>query len=113
MNYLIAAHKRIIVMQQTPELDYEPGDCGPQAKAPGARCTITRARQEAYLDEYKRLFDPLLKKYPQIAVVDPLDIFCDQQLCYSSRDGIMLYHDLRHLSMEGSQYLGRKIAMPE
>ncbi|MDB5804182.1 MAG: acyltransferase 3 [Betaproteobacteria bacterium] len=111
VQYLAAAHKRIIVVQQTPELGYGSGDCAP-AIAPGAICKSARAIQEGYLDEYKRLFDPLLKKYPAIAVVDPLDIFCDREFCYSTRDGVALYHDPRHLSKEGSQYLGRRITMP-
>jgi len=113
VKYLSDAHKRIIVIQQTPELDYELGDCALPADAPDARCKTARAKQEAYLDEYKRLFDPLLKKYPAIAVVDPLDIFCDPKFCYSTRDGIALYHDARHLSKEGSQYLGQRISMPD
>ena len=113
VKLLSDAGKRIVFIHQTPELDYRLSDCAPERDAPPGQCRVERRREEAYLDEYKRLLAPLLRQYPAIAVVDPLTQFCDAAFCYSMRDSVLLYRDGLHLSRGGSAWLGERIALPE
>lgn len=42
-------------------------------------------------------------------VISLVDFMCDQEKCKSSIDGIFLYRDPWHLSVEGSQYVGKQM----
>jgi len=112
VKYLMSANKHIIFVHQTPELDYELSDCVSHPQMPEEKCKSDRRKVQGYLAEYRRMLDPLLKKYPSIVVLDPLEIFCDARFCYSKRDDIVLYRDDLHLSKAGSIYLGQRISLP-
>jgi peptidoglycan/LPS O-acetylase OafA/YrhL len=42
-------------------------------------------------------------------VISLVDFMCDQAKCKSSKDGVFLYRDPWHLSIEGSQYVGKQM----
>lgn len=113
IRLLTEAGKKVVFIHQTPELDYRITACMPRPGPASGTCAVTRSKEEAYLNEYKPLIASLLRAHPRVAVVDPLDIFCDASLCHSTRDGVPLYRDSLHLSMEGSRHLGRGISLPE
>ncbi|MDB5806658.1 MAG: hypothetical protein JWN73_3980 [Betaproteobacteria bacterium] len=84
-----------------------------QGRGAAGTCWRGGRRDEAYLDEYKRLLAPLRRQYPAIAAVDPLPLFCDTAFCYPTRNGVLLYRDGLHLSRGGSAWLGTRISLPQ
>ena len=58
--------------------------------------------QRAQEDEMLR---DLRRKVPDLAVYDPLGVLCDAGRCYLMRDGVLLYRDNHHLSVNGSKRL--------
>jgi hypothetical protein len=46
-------------------------------------------------------------------VISLVDFMCDQAICKSSIDGVFLYRDPWHLSVEGSQYVGKQLNFHE
>ena len=47
-------------------------------------------------------------KHPQLIVMDPKEIVCDETLCVSTLDNIPLFLDRNHLNDMGSRVLGRR-----
>ncbi len=52
--------------------------------------------------EYRNFVYKLQKKYNRVHILDPKDLFCDDENCYAFRYGKMLYADDDHHSVEGS-----------
>lgn len=112
VKYFQDAGKRVIFMHQTPELDYRLDDCAPR-RGEAASCRTALAKEMAYLGEYRNIVEPMLKRHPEVAVVDPVGLFCDREFCYPRRDGIDLYRDDVHLSRQGSAWLGARVTLPD
>jgi peptidoglycan/LPS O-acetylase OafA/YrhL len=45
----------------------------------------------------------------RVKVVDPADLFCDSDYCYATRDGISLYFDGDHISVEGGRIIAKHL----
>jgi peptidoglycan/LPS O-acetylase OafA/YrhL len=54
------------------------------------------------------LFIRLEERYSDLIIIDPKDVMCDEQYCFSSLNGIPLFLDKNHLNDEGSRALGRQ-----
>ncbi len=113
IQLLQAAGKKVIVLKQTPELDYFPVECF--GKRPVTiseqllNCEIPVESVRKYLAGYEGAMDAVLKVFPAITVWDPVDYFCDARKCFSMLDGKPLYRDNLHLSVYGSGYLAGKL----
>ncbi len=46
---------------------------------------------------------------PEVTVVDPAELFCDNQYCYAGKGGQSWYFDDDHLSVVGAEVVARKI----
>ena len=67
-----------------------------------SECKIT---YEAYMiraGEYRNRFKEISSKYPNITILDPQNLYCDDMYCYAIKDGKMLYADDDHHSTDGS-----------
>jgi hypothetical protein len=52
----------------------------------------------------------LLKELdPMVMVVDPADLFCRQDYCYVSKNGVALYFDDNHMSIAGSRIVAEHL----
>ena len=69
---------------------------------------IDKIKYDMYYEKegkyYQKVFK-LLEKYPKIKIIDLRDILCDKDYCYIVKDGLFLYRDENHLSIEGSFYV--------
>jgi len=106
IEYLDKIGKKVILLVDIPELTFFPKDCLRSHNA----CTYNRndllKRQALMRGEYEKL----KKKYPQILIYDPIDIFCKEDLCQSTYFGRSMYRDSHHLSLYGSEIYGQKFA---
>ena len=57
--------------------------------------------------EYRKKIEQIGKKYPNITLLDPKDLYCDQSYCYTVKYGKMLYADDDHHSVDGSKIQAR------
>lgn len=98
---------RVVFGHQGPVLGFDPAACPPGAAMPA--CTITRAavldRQRAYREEA----ETVLREFPQVARVDPLDIFCDACVCHVVREGVMMSRDDDHAGVLGAGLIAQAI----
>ena len=53
--------------------------------------------------EYRSRVKQMSKKYQNITILDPKDLYCDNKYCYAIKDGKMLYADDDHHSIDGTK----------
>ena len=90
-------------LMENPELGFSPKNC--MDRPFGLFKNHCRLTVNSYLNragEYRNFIYNLAKKYDNISVLDPKDIYCDDKFCYAIRDNKMLYADDDHHSIEGS-----------
>jgi len=69
-------------------------------------CGLTPQSYETYSKEVIEFLKEIEKQY---RVVWMSDVLCNQGLCETKMDGIFIYGNGGHLSIEGSKYLGKKM----
>ncbi|HAT1978938.1 TPA: acyltransferase [Legionella pneumophila] len=67
------------------------------------RFTLTSSDNETWLNQ---LFDNLRRKYPQLIIIDPKQVQCRDNVCYSDLNGIPVYRDEGHITDYASYQLG-------
>jgi len=97
LRKLADAGKQVTVVLQarTAEMGRPPGDarrCG--------RASSRRAGPVVAVPIHLR-HDASGRTAPQVRIVDPAAQFCDADRCYAALDGISLYFDDHHMSVEG------------
>lgn len=101
---ILSAGKKVVILVDVPELPFFPLDCvkgRPNCEVP---LSVVLERQSMY----RKLLDKLKKEFPDVQVYDPLDLFCSGEVCGYKRNGIILYRDSHHLTLEGSDLYGKK-----
>jgi peptidoglycan/LPS O-acetylase OafA/YrhL len=106
VNALQGAGKRVILMLDVPELNFDPRDC---LRSEGNdSCSIDRGLVDQRQKGYRDLFGTVASQYPSLVVFDPLGYFCDDIKCIAEADNFVLYRDSHHLGVNGSVYLVRQ-----
>lgn len=67
------------------------------------RFTLTSSDNETWLNQ---LFDNMRRKYPQLIIIDPKQVQCRDNVCYSDLNGIPVYRDEGHITDYASYQLG-------
>ncbi|NMG77184.1 SGNH hydrolase domain-containing protein, partial [Aromatoleum diolicum] len=115
LRRLTTAGKRVVFLHAIPELPFDARDCiawNPNrfvSRTPRPDCQFSREVNEVRNTEFRPLLDAVLAKYADIAVFDPIPLMCDAEVCRGRRDGMLLYRDDDHLSLDGSYWLGRQM----
>ena len=90
-------------LMENPELGFSPKNCmGRPFDLFPNNC---RLPLDSYLNrasEYRDFIYNLSKKYKNVNILDPKDMYCDDKYCYAIKDGKMLYADDDHHSLDGS-----------
>ena len=73
-------------------------------------CKISRVEFEFRVARYHKLIFETFKKYPSIELIDPTDLFCDDEFCHGIVDGENLYRDVDHLNHSGSVLVAKLIS---
>jgi peptidoglycan/LPS O-acetylase OafA/YrhL len=73
-----------------------------------SKCETLRSEAEKNAAFMDFILNQIKGEYPQLKVIDPLSVMCDQELCYSELNGIPLYRDSNHLNDISSKELGIK-----
>lgn len=74
------------------------------------RAEDCRMIRSDYQEDYKRwsaLLSDLKLRFPEMIIIDPAGVMCDENYCYSEMKGLPLYRDAGHLNYPGSEFVGR------
>jgi hypothetical protein len=112
---LSGAGKQVVFALGWPELTFDPKACVDVRPLrfrhfAESNCTMDRREVEERSAGYRRIVMDVLAKFPTARYWDPIPLLCDERMCYAKRDGVLLYRDKNHLSLAGSEYLGRSFA---
>ncbi|CEG57213.1 acyltransferase family protein [Legionella fallonii] len=107
INKLRAAGKKVVLFQDIPEIPFMPERCLHRPLAPRSPCYINKKEVIERQKNYKALLTKLKEKYPDILVFNSIDVICPQQSCPLLHKHHLVYRDSHHLSIAGSQFIGK------
>ncbi|KTD36732.1 O-antigen acetylase [Legionella nautarum] len=115
LQLLIKKHKRVIISYDVPELLHPINECLDSRPLyihahTIKNCNMPRKMVDQRQAPLRQLFAKILKEFPQVETFDPLNYFCDQKWCYAFKNGLPLYYDDDHLSVEGSRFYAASFA---
>jgi len=113
--------RNIIFVFENPTLVVDPRVCKSQRpikslslylRASEARdvCSITRKEDDVIHKQYRQMISDVLKDFPNVVAIDPRDLLCDEEKCYTTASGRVLYSDKNHLNRNGSYLQGKQIS---
>ncbi|MFH7765009.1 acyltransferase family protein [Acinetobacter sp. BSP-28] len=103
---------QVILLNDVPRLDQDgvPADCNLRNEILNthAQCTISRRNYEAQLIKFNRIVAEAKLKYPNLKIIDPTKVICNQQVCKIMINNVPLYRnkDSNHINDQGSRQLG-------
>jgi peptidoglycan/LPS O-acetylase OafA/YrhL len=108
--------KKLSIVLQVPELGFDPKTCSrvrvtniyTSVREP---CAVPRPDVDRRQAEYKALLLSVLRNFPTINVLDPIETLCDESWCQAQDRAIPYYRDLDHLSEIGSTTLWPKLTV--
>jgi len=117
LKQLLEGDRKVVLVLQVPELNFLPERClharpfERWVRAPEVRCTVSRSRTEKRQAGYREAVARVAKTLndPDLHVVDPMDVLCDAKECHAMIDGVLMYRDDDHLSINGSKYVWERI----
>ncbi len=107
---LLSSGKRVFLTDDVPNFPFDPTKCkGKRWLATGdLTCAMN---QSAALDQpYMRMLDNVIRIDPRIKLISTQTPFCNGKVCNMTSDGKLLYRDFNHLNINGSRFIGSKIA---
>lgn len=103
---LRARQLKVVLVRDTPDIGSELVEyCKLTPRFNPRDCSMPRREYLEYRRQEDELLRGLRKKFPDLAVFDPIDSLCDQERCYLMRNGVLLFRDNHHLSVNGSKLL--------
>ena len=103
---------QVILLNDVPRLDQDrvPADCNLRNEIlhTHAPCTVSRKNYEAQLLQFNRIVVEAKQKYPDLKIIDPTRVICNQQACKIMINDVPLYRnkDSNHINDQGSRQLG-------
>lgn len=101
------AGKRVIVVLDNPELNFEPQSCVDWGFFKPNSCNYSKEvyEKDEKIAVYNKQIYKISKNYRNISLVDLSKILCDDKKCYASNNGKVLYMDNNHLNNDGSLFV--------
>lgn len=103
--------RRVLIVGPTPELRHAAVDCLIRARLggqPDTTCTVDRAMVEKRRHEAMATIRQVAASFPNVRLIDPLDVFCDAERCKPFGPDGVYYVDADHLSPLGTELLLRQ-----
>jgi peptidoglycan/LPS O-acetylase OafA/YrhL len=107
---LIDAGKRVVIVKQAPELKRTFSEVLSSYLRFGYSDDLVISTDiTSWRARYEKI-DNVLNNLPsQVIVVDPADIFCEHDTCFSAIGGLPAYYDTHHMSLIGTDAVAKKI----
>lgn len=111
LDFLKQHNRPTVFVHQAPELGFDPKVC---VKRPlrfaVQNCQVPRQQVEQRQAAYRAAVNTVLADFPQVTVLDPLPLLCDEEHCYATKNQQLLYRDSDHLNPVGAGLLAARIA---
>ena len=108
VEYFLARGKTVWLLLHVPELDFAVDECAGRpfsfehhVRSP---CGVLKARVLERQAPYRAIVEDVRRQLPALNIFDPLPSLCDEQWCFATRGGQLLYMDHHHLSRAGSLF---------
>lgn len=99
--------KHVILTLQAPEIRAPMEEIITQTKDPTAPII---GHSRTWWEQRRAIVKNRLSEIPSgITIIDPTDLFCDDQNCLAAQEGAAYYFDNNHMSVAGAQKVARKI----
>jgi peptidoglycan/LPS O-acetylase OafA/YrhL len=110
VEFLLEAGKKVYVADTRPIFPSGPESCKfERTRAPWGTtqiiCSMTLAEYHAQTALYSGMFESIARRHPEVTILKSEYVFCDKQECRLARDGVLLYRDHDHLSLQGDDVL--------
>lgn len=112
---LVSAGKKVVIVKDNPELPFIPQNCTPRPINifhNNNKCSFDKSIYSNNIahSTYNDITDNVIKDYPNVSSVNLSSVLCDNEKCYLSKNGHVLYSDIGHLNKYGSRYVAPIIA---
>ncbi|TCB50943.1 acyltransferase [Acinetobacter sp. ANC 4779] len=103
---------QVILLNDVPRLEWDgiTSDCNIRNEILNrhAPCTVSKASYDRHLKPFNQIVAEAKLKYPQLKIIDPTKVICDQQVCKIMLNNVPLYRlkDDNHINDQGSRQLG-------
>ena len=81
----------------------------PSQRSTPRECLTPRHEIEQLRAGYDQSVKDAFNGISNITIFDPTPYLCDQNFCYVSKNGILIYRDMSHLTVEGASIMAPKI----
>ncbi len=113
IDFLEAKGKQVVFFIDNPELGFNPSTCMIQRPVrllhkEQQSCSIPASVVYAWQAEYRQIITELKSLHPKLEVFDSTSYWCNQETCFISKDGNLLYLDDNHLNFQGSKFISEK-----
>lgn len=112
LEIVYKASDQVVILNDVPRLSWEgvPSDCTIRNEILNrhVQCTVSRKSYENHLKAFNQILVEAKLKYPQLKIIDPTKVICDQQVCKIKVNDLPLYRfkDDNHINDQGSRQLG-------
>jgi peptidoglycan/LPS O-acetylase OafA/YrhL len=103
ISELQSANVHIVLMAPGVDFHYEVPAC--LVRRGEADCGLTRSEAQSERAPAMLVIDSIVRKYPGVVLVDPLDYMCTKDKCPIRRGQDVAYSDSHHLSIAGAKQL--------
>jgi len=113
INHFLTLGKAISYFLENPELGVLPKNCiGRPFTFTGNHpdCSVELKVYKSRMFEYRVGISEIKNDVPDLLILDPEPLFCNQKSCRGILNNKLLYADDDHFSIEGSRYVGSHLA---
>ena len=100
---------RVVIVAPPPTDGRHLGNCLAKTRMYGESAALCRVALADYRQKQRSVIDFLQRVEKHTPVLWPSELLCDASGCAAEVDGVFIYRDDRHLSREGSTYLGTRM----
>ena len=111
---LLNSGKHVIFAHQVPEFGFYPPFCGVRPiplnrwQVGEDQCGIDRELVDMRQKEYRQLFNDVKLEFPELIIMDPIPVFCNEARCRLKQGSMYLYIDDDHLNNLGAYFFTKK-----
>ena len=106
------AGKRVVLVVDNPEFPFDITACARDSLlqsllANKRDCLLPRRAFDDRVAAYRAMVGQIKNEFPQLAIYDPTGLICNRSACSPWHGDRLLYRDNDHLSVYGSEFVGR------
>jgi peptidoglycan/LPS O-acetylase OafA/YrhL len=118
---LIDSNKHVTIIRDIPDLIFKPMAClnitsdylsklrvntiNFDGITVGDSCVIDKKKFTQRNQPFDDLLNIFISDFPSVSVLDPKEILCEDGKCWVFKNGLPLYYDSDHLTIEGTDYV--------